>query len=227
MDEGLALVAEIAAGLLKLSGISSPPVDPQLIARKKGYLLRQCTMARDQTSVVKPLGNDRWEICIDKGERGERKSFALAHEIMEIELSKALPSESLGARHRLALRGASLLLMPEPWFADAARAAKYELLSLKPIFKTASFEAIAYRVVDFVPGVVTVLDNGVISSRVGSVGFEFSHESLLDIERRAFELARIKDGRAHLSQDGVSVDGYALKEEEGWRRVILITRPET
>lgn len=227
MDDGLALVAEIAGGLLQLGGISAPPVDPQFIARKKGYLLRHRTMARGQTSVAKPLRDGRWEICIDKRERDERRSFALAHEIMEIELSKALPLMSLDARHRLALRGASLLLMPDQWFAEAALSAGYELLALKPIFKNVSFEALAYRLIDFVPGVVTVLDNGIIKSRVRSFGLEYRRGALIDIERKVFELACLRSGRASLSEDGVSVNGYALEEEQGWRRVILITMPET
>ncbi|MCB2213054.1 ImmA/IrrE family metallo-endopeptidase [bacterium] len=105
-------------------------------------------------------------VVLDESMPAERQHFSLAHEAAHVLLDHRgdlSPDEEFEAN-----KLASELLLPDPPFSDLA----YQTLrELKDAFPHASFEAIARRRLQFVPGVLTVMDNGKVNRRVTSDKF--------------------------------------------------------
>lgn len=179
---------ELAAGLDALAddvlaegGIFSPPVDVFHLAQGLGL-----TVAWDETQEGRARYvrlNDRSTaipratILLRPDPRGERRQWAVAHEIGEHVAHRAFvawgidPREAASnAREAVANALAGRLLLPTSWFLPDARRMQWDLWALKRRYATASHELLARRMLDFHPPViVTIFDQTRITFRRGNL----------------------------------------------------------
>ncbi len=216
METGLEDIKRIVEELLKAAGITEPPVDPFKIVKAFRQRAYKVKLPENLKGYTRKIGNLN-EIYVNADQRSERQNFALAHEIFEV----VLPDQPF--KERLCNLGASNLLMPYAWFKEACQITSFNLASLKKIFSTTSWEAIAYRTLAFREGVVSVADNGKVTNRVGSVGYNYPSE-LTHTERMALHQAMNSGETAAMEQAGIIVEAYPVFENE-WKRVILVAQP--
>ncbi len=200
--------------LLAAAGIEAPPVDPGRIARalRINVLDRDLPMRRGQSYTYRGMK------CVDVGKapRSERRNFALAHEILELEL----PILDKRDRHEAAIRGAAALLCPSRFFRDASKAEPLDLVGLKAAFSTASHEVIALRSLDFAGAIISVFDNGRLVNRQTS--YPFGVQPVAPEERTVLKAVMSSGTVEHAGWEGASATGYPVFEN-AFRRVILRT----
>ena len=216
MEIGLEEIKEIVEELTQAAGITEPPVDPFIIVesfRQRAYRVK---LPENLKGYSRKLGGLQ-EIYVNEDQRSERQNFTLAHEIFEM----LLPDQPF--KERLCNLGASHLLMPYQWFKDACRTTSFNLASLKKTFSTASWEAIAYRTLTLREGVVSIVDNGKLTNRVGSIGYNHPPD-LTHTERMVLHQATSSGEVATIEQAGISVEAYPVFEGD-WKRVILVAQP--
>lgn len=209
------LLDKLVEELLAQSQIDRPPVEPKTIADTIGLVYHETKLGGRRGQSYRR--NGRQHVEIDPRDRPERKNFALAHEIMELELKKALddPKES----HRWANLGASFLLTPTAWFRDQCLRTSFDLAKLKKVFSTASWEVIALRTLNFSQSIITVVDDGRVTRRKSSYPFYVS-KKLSDEEKQVVQdvLQTKKVQRHHFPT--CDVTGYPVFEKEH-KRIIL------
>jgi hypothetical protein len=198
-------VDRAVAGLLDDAGVSSPPVDAVALAQRHlGLILRP---KPDLTP--------------------EQRQFAAAREVGRVGKDDLLRRLDLDPEEqRRGLAGASLvnlfaerLLLPTPWFRDAARAAGFDLLALKERFATASHEAIAWRLLDLdEPCLITLVENGSVVRRRGNVAR--AGKGLSPPERRCLQQVQRSGRPCDLSEDGWRVQGWPIDPGGGKREVL-------
>jgi hypothetical protein len=159
-EEAAELLDRIVENLLKKCRIDQPPIEPKKIADRLGILYNETDLDGRRGQSFRRRGRQHVEIHHE--DRPERKNFALAHEIMELELKKALddPKEA----HRWANLGASFLLMPTPWFREQCFQGGFDIALLKKAFSTASWEAVALRTLNFSESIISVVDATPVAS---------------------------------------------------------------
>lgn len=216
METGLDDIKEMVDGLLKAAGIAHPPVDPFHIVQAFHQRAYKVKLPDNLKGYTRKIGSLH-EIYVNADQRSERQNFALAHEIFEL----ILPDQPY--KERLCNLGASNLLMPYRWFKEACQTTSFNLVSLKKTFSTASWEAIAYRTLAFREGVVSIVDNGRVTNRVGSMGHSYPPD-LTHPERLALRQTMDTGETTTMEQGGMTVEAYPVFEE-GWRRVILVAQP--
>ena len=216
-EDAIEVVEKLARRLLSVSGITSPPVDPMVIAKACRIACTESEIEgrRGQNLVIRGFRL----IDIQKDDRWERKCFTIAHELLEMELPENIRSRR--ERHEIAMVGAPLLLMPTEWFHAACHETDFDVFELKNVFSTASHEAVALRTLVFSPAVVTVIDDGKVTNRRSSVEW-FSERNLMPIEEDVLDEIYSSGKRVRRDFDKGIVTGYPLFEEE-IKRVILRT----
>jgi hypothetical protein len=121
---------------------------------------------------------------------------------------------------------ASCLLLPRPWFADDGQAVGWDLPTLKEIYRTASHELIARRMLEMPPPViVSLFDQGKLQWRRSNV---LSRPPLLtppeeQTWRTAFDGARATQYDGEDLPEGIDDVRCWPVHEPGWRREILRT----
>ena len=237
-EEVAELLDKIVVELLAVCGIDCPPVHPKKIADKLGLVYGERELPGRRGQSFRRRG--RQHVEVRRKDRPERKHFALAHEIMELQLKKVLddPREC----HRRANLGASFLLMPTEWFRDECLRTGFDLAELKKVFSTASWEAVALRTLNVSEAIITILDDGRVTKRKSSYPY-YIPRKLSDEEKKVVEQV-LRTGKTEgdvqtassrfqtKRQDAAStirrhfpsceVAGYPVFEEER-RRVILRT----
>jgi hypothetical protein len=216
-EEVTELLNRTVEELLASCGIEGPPVDARKIADTLGIVYSEEELRGRRGQSFRRQGHQHVEV--HRRDRPERKNFALAHEIMELELKKVL--EDPRECHRKASLGASFLLMPSRWFREECLRSDFDLWELKKTFSTASWEAIALRTLNFSEAIVTVLDNGRVTRRKSSYPYYVSGK-LSDAEKEvAGEV--LHTGAAQTRHfPSCEVTAWPIFEEEH-RRVILRT----
>ena len=154
--------------VLQEAEVAAPPVDAVLLARRLNLEVA-CDLTMDVRARFVRLGKaGQGTILVADDPRPERRQWAVAHEIGEsaahrvfdhlgVELSDIPPT----GRERVANRLASCLLLPRAWFAADGRAVDWDLIALKAVYRTASHELIARRMLEMSPPViVTLFDQG-------------------------------------------------------------------
>ncbi len=216
-DEIKKTIEETVERLLKTCQVKSPPVDPNKIAKKTGFVYTEMDIAGRRGQAWQSKG--RKYIDVDKNSRAERKNFTLAHEILEHELPKEIIDKR--ERHKIALFGAPYLLMPTTWFAPACQQTSFDISKLKKIFATVSYEAIALRTLNFSEAVITVYDNGKVTNRQSSCSF-FVSKRLTDEEKQVINEV-LKTGKfSQRILDAGEIRAYPVFEGK-FKRVILRT----
>jgi len=216
-EEIAELLDRIVKDLLIACQIDKPPVHPERMANKLGLVFNEAELKGRRGQSFRQGG--RQHVEIHRRDRPERKSFALAHEIMELELKKVL--EDPTQCHRRANLGASFLLMPTEWFRDECLSTRFDIAELKKVFSTASWEAVALRTLNFSEAVITILDDGRLTRRKSSYPFYVPRKLSEEENEVAQEILRTgKPQTQHFP--ACEVGGYPVFEEEH-KRVILRT----
>lgn len=216
-EEISGLLDRFVEGLLAKCQIDHPPVEPRKIADAIGLVYHETKLEGRRGQSYRRNGRQHVEIA--RKDRPERKNFALAHEIMELELKRAL--EDPKDAHRWANLSASFLLTPTIWFRDQCLRTSFDLAKLKKVFSTASWEVIALRTLNFSESIITIVDDGRVTRRKSSYPFYVS-KRLSDEEKHVVldVLQTKKVQRQHFPS--CEVTAYPVFEKEH-KRVILRT----
>lgn len=159
-------------------------------------------------------------VIIDSTLPHERQNFSLAHEIAHILLEhtgKISPDEEFQAN-----RKASELMFPREMFQPVA---ENSLRELKLQFPHASFEAIARRKLQFVPGVLTIFDNERMTLRIHSAGFN-APKQLTVPERELVGQCYREKCDLEITAEGLHLSGTYVDEGRGFRRVLLFVQQD-
>ncbi|MFO0930006.1 MAG: hypothetical protein U0736_23775 [Gemmataceae bacterium] len=192
------------AKLLEAAGVVEPPVDAVAMAQ------RHLGMA----------------VCLDHKLTEEQRQRTVAHKIgehLKADLLRRLgidPSEPRAmAGESLANRFAERLLVPTGWLAEQARLGGFDLFALKRIFRTASHEVIAWRLLDLPePSIITVVDNEQVSRRRGNTCRP--PRDLSDAERHCLTQVQRYSRPCAVNADGWHVQGWPIHQVD-WKREIL------
>jgi hypothetical protein len=170
------------------------------------------------TLAARPLG---LTVHVKQGvaDRAERRQWAAAEAIgehLKPQVRARLGVERGAVTAKLI---AARLLLPEAWFPSDAAACAYDLARLKERYRTASHEALAWRLLDLPePCVITVVDDGHVYRRRSNAWRV--KKQLAEPEKRCEEHVR-KHGEQHeVRAAGWTVRGWPVPHE-GWPRVIL------
>ena len=153
-EEIVELLDRLVENVLSVCEIKQPPVEPKKIADRLGIAYSETRLDGRRGQSFRRRGLPHVEVHHE--DRPERKNFALAHEIMELELKKVL--EDPRECHRWANLAASFLLMPTPRFREECCRSEFDIAQLKKVFSTASWEAVALRTLNFADSIITIVD---------------------------------------------------------------------
>lgn len=231
-EQYAAVLDDVAIHILSQAGITSPPIDPFVLARILGITVAEDADQAERARYVR--------LCIRRGrrpvpavllrpeERRERFHFALAHEIGEhlahdvFSRLGATPTEApANTREDVANHLAGRLLVPTDWFLEDGIACGWDLFQLKARYTSASHELLARRMLGLPPQVIiTIFDKGRLSFRQSN------------LPGRAPPLAEAEKAcQERTNQDGVvserecpplRVQAWPIHEPD-WKREILRT----
>jgi Zn-dependent peptidase ImmA (M78 family) len=224
-EDVVAVIDQMVEELLDAAGVTAPPIDAIALAQGQlGMVVcldkRQAQRGRAQRSGGKP------QIYLRPEPREERHQWTVAHEIGEHLKTELLQRLDIGPGETKAMTGESLanlfayrLLVPKCWFDADAKALEYDLLKLKPRYRTSSHEVIAWRFLDLSePCVVTVIDHEHISRRRSS-GPRVTRE-LLPAEHQCQKYVNRYSRPKAVRVEGVTVHGWPVHAPD-WKREIL------
>jgi hypothetical protein len=225
-------VRDITLGILEECGIIAPPVDLGRVVAHFGARVEESDNIAESAVLRMKHG---WTIRVNGSLRPERKDFRIAHElghIYWIDPAHHLGDPNLGGMlEKYCSKFASLLLCPHQWFVQDAPEADFDLLKLKTIYSSVSYEVLTIRLSYLTRVVVTILDNGKLYRRFATPGLVFpAREQIL--EREVYEAVDLfgafREQTGRIKWDGfqrkVKVRGYPVFSE-GFRRIILLTFP--
>jgi Zn-dependent peptidase ImmA (M78 family) len=232
VEELGATLDRVVAEVLAESRFPGPPVDAFRLAED----LKICVAIDDRQSVrarfVRLQGTRgpaaRGTILLRPEPRPERRQWAVAHEIGEHLAHRVFDALSIDprvadprAREMVANSLAGRLLVPGAWLGDDGPACGWDLLRLKALYRTASHELLARRMLDMPPPViVTIFDREAIYFRAGNVRGQVPPPS--PAEWDCYRSVH-RDGRpCQRDGDWLTVRGWPV-HEEGWKREILRT----
>lgn len=223
-----AALEEVAEELLAESQILAPPVDAVLIAKRLNMVVALDRRLQPR-GVHKRLGG-RSSIFVRPDERPERIQWAVAHELGEsvaYRVSSRLGGDfedvTSDVREQWANLLASRLLLPRQWFFADVERFEGDLLELKASYRTASHEAIAWRMLDASrPTIITIFDQGAVTGRRGNAGVR--PPRLESLEQRCWRETHQRQRHCRRQAQGMDVQCWAI-HEPGWKREVLRTTP--
>ncbi len=114
---------------------------------------------------------------------------------------------------------AARLLVPSAALAEQARACGYDLLELKKTFATASYEAIAFRLLDLAePCIITMIDNDHIQRRRSNA---WRVRKELSAPEKQCQRHVSQYGRPHcLREQGWTVQGWPIHQSNCKREIL-------
>ena len=226
-----------AEEVLREAEITGPPVDAILVARRLRLQIATDSTMNVRARFVRLGGTSEGTILLANDPRPERRQWAVAHEIGEfvahrvVELLGVDPIElPPSCREEIANRLAGCLLLPRKWFNDDGLAVAWELMNLKEIYRTASHELIARRMLEMPPPVIiTLFDQGQPQWRRSNLLQR--PPGLIPVEqqtwRATFERARANEYPSGDLPEGITDVRCWPVHEPGWQREILRTGLET
>lgn len=156
-------LGDIVEQCLGRAGIDRPPVNPERIRRALGYKL--FPHEDDHARGTSFRRNGVAFVSIRPDDRAERRHFSLAHEIAELQMREL--SERVGEplhrpfREEVCDQLAGMLLCPPAWFRADCRETGFDLFELKRLYETASYEVIAWRMLEADESAfITIFDTG-------------------------------------------------------------------
>lgn len=220
----------VVAEALDEAGVAAPPVDAIAVARALGALVAIDDRLHERAR-HKSLRGSTSAIFLKPDPRPERMQWAAAHELGEMHAWKVfervtIPDEgepSPRLREAVANLLASRFLLPGKWFLRDAEAVRGDVLELKSIYRTASHELIAMRLLDLpLPTVVTIFDQGRLTRRVANQAGRMPRPQPIERECRLETRRRVRP--VEMSDRRLKVQGWPI-DEPGWHREILRTVP--
>ena len=211
----IAIIEEEVSKTLEICSIEHPPVDAFLVAEKLDYEIGIDDKLKSRGYKRRRWGKD--EIFVNSPSKSARKHFTIAHEIAEHILENSIIREDLEVACNAM---ASSLLMPAQWFEKDSKNCNFDLLELKKIYSTASHEAVAYRMLRFSECIITIFDNGKVTSRKASINSPRKHTHPLEME--CFQKVSDSGEPFAVSGDNLRIQGWPVFKDD-WKRVILRT----
>lgn len=227
-DTWLTALDDVAEEVLELGDVRRPPTDALALAQRLriDVALDSGQAARGR---LKQLGG-HLSIFLKPDDRKERIQWATAHELGEVVAYRVFERLDCSpddvdprSREDVANLLASRILLPTRWFFPDAEQVGYDLLQLKELYRTASHELIASRLLDGDrPAIVTVFDQGRMTRRRSNYGGR--SPSLHELERQCWRQTH-ETGRPAVSANSeLEVHAWPI-HENGWKREILFASP--
>jgi len=221
---------QLAEEMLQAGGCSHPPINAIQLAQNLQIVVAvdasQTTRARHKQIRAQPA------IFLEPDERPERMQWAAAHELGEtiawdffqrIECDSESNSNLAEQREQMANLFAARILLPHASFFSDAQTCDDNLISLKTIYSTASFELIAMRLLDRpTPLVVTIFDHNILTRRRGNSGY--AAPPLQALEKHCQQTAHQQNQYATYSNSELSVQCFPVHQPD-WKREILLCTP--
>jgi hypothetical protein len=221
---------EIAMRIVESAEIHRPPVDALRVARALGIDVATDDRQLGRARYVRLAGVGgaaaRPAILLRPEPRGERRQWAVAHEIGEQAAHDVFarlgvdPREAAaGARETVPNQLAVRMLLPREWFFRDAVACAWDVPTLKRRYASASHELVARRMLDHsLPVIISVYDQDDLSFRRGNLGRRTPPASPLE---RACRAAAHASGRpCRRKNTTTQVRAWAI-HEPGWKREIV------
>lgn len=220
------LLDELVREVLGELRVEEPPVDAIRVARGLGVEVRSNAVQGPRGRIIESRG--RVAISVRPEPRSERLHWAVAREIGHYLISRSadrwpadLPPADATVLEWLSGRFAAHLLAPVDWYAADCRRLDHDLIALKLLYRTASFEVLALRWLDVRPeSIVTIFDKGRLTRRASNLEFRTGppHAS-----ETACRLEAARSGEfAERTEGGLRVRAWPI-HQSGWRREILLT----
>ncbi len=193
-------------------------IDIRKKAEEMGAFIIEEENFNSAIAAVFKVGN-KWYITINDNDTEERKSFSIAHELGEIILYDN-NEYSNDDKHKIANLIAAEMLMPEDEFKEDIQ--DNDLGQLKKKYKNCSYEAIARRIIKFIPHVLTIFDNKKKYIRIASDAINFP-SVMTQVEQEVVEKCYQTENNHEKKEDNLMIKGYYIDEGKGVERVILLT----
>jgi hypothetical protein len=195
--------------LLASAGVTGPPVDALVLATHLGLEVGAGRPRRGRERPEPSAEQQQWAAAQAIG----RHLKAQLRERLGIEAGEGMTGESLA--NLLAVR----VHVPTSWLAEAARASGHDLLELKGRFGTASYEVIAWRLLDLpAPCIISLVHNDAVWRRRSNAWRP--GRGLAPAERECQECVS-RTGRPHVvNRDGWAVQGWPVPAAGGKREVL-------
>lgn len=206
-------ICELVIQILTKSQQINPPVDIRIIAESLGIDIIESDLTPDITVLTD--SEDR-TIIINSNQSEETQNYAIAHGISEF-LSSDDFDES--ARKEWVALMSTELLLPSDWFRPIGFIYNWNLLNLKCLFPNVGYELIARRIIDFHPGLLTIISDGQVILRQSFQGIRFPPD-LIPTELTAYKNAHTTGAPDDVSEGSCRVRAWPIA---GSSRIILLT----
>jgi len=232
-EELVEAVERLVAGLLERAGAAEPPVDALRIAEHHlGIPVTEEEPEEDERGRPRAGSRRRSEGIVFSPHASEEQRHTLAAQgiarallpdmLRKFGIEPGTENKQSAALIRSLISGR--LLVPTRQLRSALRTCKYDLAALKKVFRTASLETIAHRLLDLDdPCVIAVVDDGVVSSRRGNAAAV--SKKLTPAEQKCLDRVREQDLPDVQRLEGWSVQGWPVPNRP-FQRVILRAVPD-
>lgn len=211
-EEVHSVVDRAVEELLAEQGISVPPVDAVMLARRLGVVIEPPRTKKDLLPRPQPTPEAKqWHAALAIGEH--------LKPILRQRLGIAPDQKRLLLGESLATLAAAHLLLPTEWFAGDARTLAYDVLELKKRYATVAADVIAWRLLDLPePCIITIIDNDHVQRR-RSNAWRVRRE-LEEPERECQRYVNHFSRPRVVCANGWTVHGWPVHQSD-WKREIL------
>ena len=230
-DELFDACDRLVAGLLERAGTVEPPVDAVRIAGEHLGIPVEVANADDDERPRPAARRTSAGIALAAHMSPEQQHSICARAIArtllpplfrKLDVDPAAENKQATA-HFVGLLTARLLV-PTKQLRSALRTCRFDLIALKKVFATASWEAIAHRLLDLdEPCVIVVVDDGVVASRRGNA--QPVTKKLTAAEEACLARVMEQDLPCDERGGGWTVQGWPVPNRP-FRRVILRAVPD-
>lgn len=219
----------LVAGILEDAAMAEPPVDAIQVAHALGIEVRVNRFQSVRGRIVE--ANGIATITIRPEPRRERSQWSIAREIGEYlipRMTDGWPEKmargDATSRDGLAKQFAMRLLVPTGWYERDVRRLDGDLSALKLLYRTASYEILAMRLLDVLPATrITIFDNGRQTRRTSNLPHR--PPGLTQAERDCWTRCRQSGKVTRGTDERCTVRAWPI-HENGWRREIVVTEED-
>lgn len=228
-DELLEAVERLVGGLLERAGVTTPPVDALRIAEEHlGIPVEVVEPAEeDETGRRRPRARSNsagitLTTDMSASQRQRVAADGIARHLMPEILHKlGVVPGSENKQFVAHVRGLVVprILIPTRLLRSALRDHKYDVPALAKVFRTASTEMVALRLLDLdSPCVISIIDDGVVATRRGNQSAE--SKKLEPAEQACHDRVSELELPHRVRQGGWTVQGWHVPDRP-FRRIIL------
>lgn len=223
----------LVGGLLERAGVTEPPVDALRVAEDHlGIPVEFAEPEEDDRGRPRPAARRHGAgIVLSPHMTDEQQHAAAAHGIARTllpdllhKLDVAPGSESKPAAAHFRGLLVARILVPSKLLRVALRQCKYDVPALKEVFATASFEAVALRLLDLdSPAVIAIVDDGVVAVRRSNL--MPATKKLTAAEQACLDRIMEQDVPHKVRAEGWTAHGWPVPNRP-FRRVVLRAVPD-